>query len=292
MKLPPLGQLLCLSILIGTLGPHPSWADPVSTVQLLRVSGCGGLVPAIRPLQLSRQLDRAAALWAAGGSPLSAAEQTGYRARQAAGLRISGSDDSVLQALRKNRCRVFADQALRDVGVYRNGPDTWMLIAARAGENIPTSRSEAAPRAVRNSWSATRVLQLVNEVRANGTRCGDRTFAAAPPLQESSTLDTVAYQHAADMARHDYFEHVDLSGHTPADRVRAIGYREKLVGENIAYGPTSAEEVVAGWLHSTGHCENIMEPRFAEMGLGQASGQGSQRGLYWDQVLTQPVKQP
>jgi uncharacterized protein YkwD len=94
------------------------------------------------------------------------------------------------------------------------------------------------------------------------------------------------------MARHDYFEHVDLSGHTPADRVRAIGYREKLVGENIAYGPTSAEEVVAGWLHSTGHCENIMEPRFAEMGLGQASGQGSQRGLYWDQVLTQPVKQP
>jgi uncharacterized protein YkwD len=94
------------------------------------------------------------------------------------------------------------------------------------------------------------------------------------------------------MARHDYFEHVDLGGHTPADRVRASGYREKLVGENIAYGPTSAEEVVAGWLHSTGHCENLMDARFAEMGLAQASGQGSRRGLYWDQVLTQPVKEP
>ena len=292
MKLPPLGQLGCLLILTGALCARASWADPLSSVQLLRISGCGGLVPAIQPLQLSRQLDRAAALWASGGSPLTAAEQTGYRARQVAGLRISGSDDSVLQALRKTRCRDFADQALRDIGVYGNGPDTWMVIAARAGENIRTSRSAAAPRALRKSVSATRVLELVNEVRANGTRCGERTFGPAPPLQESVTLDRVAYEHAADMARHDYFEHVDLSGHTPADRVRAIGYREKLVGENIAYGPTSAEEVVTGWLHSTGHCENIMEPRFVEMGLAQASGQGSRRGRYWDQVLTQPVPQP
>ena len=292
MKLPPLAQLRCLLILTGALCAQAVWADPVSTVQLLRVSGCGGLVPAIQPLQLNRQLDRAAALWASGGSPLTAAEQTGYRARQAAGLRISGSDDSLLQVLRKTRCREIADQALRDIGIYRNGADTWVLIAARAVDGIHTTRSESAPSAAAKSSSATRVLQLVNEGRANGTRCGDRSFAPAPPLQASATLDTVAYEHAADMARHDYFEHVDLSGHTPADRVRAIGYREKLVGENIAYGPTSAEEVVAGWLHSTGHCENIMDARFAEMGLAQASGQGSRRGLYWDQVLTQPVQQP
>jgi uncharacterized protein YkwD len=292
LKLSPLGQLGCLLILSGALCARASWADPLSAVQLLRVSGCGGLVPAIQPLQLSRQLDRAAALWAAGGSPLTAAEQTGYRARQAAGLRISGPDDSVLQALRKTHCREFADQALRDIGVYRNGTDTWVLIAARAADGTQLSRSASAPGALRTPLSATRVLQLVNEVRANGTRCGARSFAPAPPLQESATLDRVAYEHAAEMARHDYFEHVDLSGHTPADRVRATGYREKLVGENIAYGPTSAEEVVAGWLHSTGHCENIMDARFAEMGLAQASGQGSRRGLYWDQVLTQPVPRP
>jgi hypothetical protein len=211
LKLPPLGLLGCLLILTGALCPHTSWADPVSAVQLLRVSGCGGLVPAIQPLQLSRQLDRAAALWASGGSALTAAEQTGYRARQAVGLRISGADDSVLQTLRKTRCREFDDQALRDLGVYRKGANTWLVIAARADENIHTAHS------------ATSVLQLVNEVRASGTRCGDRTFGPAPPLQESSTLDRVAYEHAADMARHDYFEHVDLNGHTPADRVRALG---------------------------------------------------------------------
>ncbi len=102
------------------------------------------------------------------------------------------------------------------------------------------------------------------------------------------TLDDVAYGHAADMATHGYFEHEDLTGRSPAERVKAVGYREKLVGENIAYGPKSAEEVVRGWLDSPGHCENIMDPRFAEMGIAYAPGQASRRGLYWVQLLAAP----
>jgi uncharacterized protein YkwD len=104
----------------------------------------------------------------------------------------------------------------------------------------------------------------------------------------SGTLAQVALGHAADMAAHNYFEHQDQSGRTPADRVRAVGYSEKLVGENIAYGPTSAEEVVQGWLDSPGHCENIMDPRFMEMGLAYAPGKLSKPGLYWVQVLAAP----
>ena len=90
------------------------------------------------------------------------------------------------------------------------------------------------------------------------------------------------------MARHDYFEHEDLSGRSPADRVRASGYHEKLVGENIAYGPGSVEEVVQGWLDSPGHCENLMDPRFAEMGIAHAAGQSARRGLFWVQLLAEP----
>jgi uncharacterized protein YkwD len=135
---------------------------------------------------------------------------------------------------------------------------------------------------------ATRALQLVNEVRARGTRCGERSFGPAPPVKLSQTLAGVALGHASDMAEHGYFEHQDLAGHTPADRVRAAGYREKLVGENIAYGPQSTDEVVQGWLDSPGHCENIMDPRFAEMGIAYAPGQASKRGLYWVQLLVDP----
>jgi uncharacterized protein YkwD len=133
-----------------------------------------------------------------------------------------------------------------------------------------------------------RALALVNEVRARGARCGAKSFAPAPPLNLSGTLGSVALGHASDMAEHSYFEHQDLTGHSPADRVRAVGYREKLVGENIAYGPQSVDEVMRGWLDSPGHCENIMDPRFAEMGLALATGHGARHGLYWVQVLAQP----
>lgn len=266
-----------LLVLLCGLSGSASWADPVSVVQLLRVSGCGGVLPAAEPLQHNAQLDRAAAEWADGGSAAAATLRRGYRAQTTAGLRLSGPDDSTLLALRRTQCRAVAAPSLRDFGVFRRGARTWIVVA------------EPAPGAASTSV-AMRVLQLVNEVRASGRRCGEKYLGPAPPLQPSLTLDRVAAEHAADMARHDYFEHVDLHGNTPADRVRAAGYREKLVGENIAYGPSSADEVVAGWLHSAGHCENIMDPRFLETGLAEMPGRGSRRGLYWDQVLTDPAR--
>jgi hypothetical protein len=44
-----------------------------------------------------------------------------------------------------------------------------------------------------------------------------------------------------------------------------------------------------GWLDSPGHCENIMDPRFTEMGIAYATGQVSKRGLYWVQLLAAPL---
>ena len=113
-------------------------------------------------------------------------------------------------------------------------------------------------------------------------------FAPAPPLIFSGALTGVALGHANDMADHDYFEHKDLAGQSPADRVRASGYSEKLVGENIAYGPGTIDEVVQGWLDSPGHCENIMDPRFVEMGIAYAPGRATRHGLYWVQLFAEP----
>jgi uncharacterized protein YkwD len=135
---------------------------------------------------------------------------------------------------------------------------------------------------------SARALQLVNEARARGAQCGSQSFGPAPPLTLSGTLAGVAFGHATDMAVHDYFEHQDLSGQSPADRVRAAGYSEKLVGENIAYGPKSVEEVVTGWLASPGHCRNIMDPHFVQMGIGLAPGRAARHGLFWVQLLAEP----
>jgi uncharacterized protein YkwD len=132
-----------------------------------------------------------------------------------------------------------------------------------------------------------RVVELVNDARRKPRKCGSERFAAAPALKASGDLSDAATSHARDMARKKFFDHRGSDGSQPRDRVLRTGYKFKLTGENIALGPETAEEVVAGWLASPGHCANIMEPRFQNIGVGLATGRG--RGqVYWVQTFGAP----
>lgn len=132
-----------------------------------------------------------------------------------------------------------------------------------------------------------RVTELVNVARGKSRRCGNERFAAAPPLTVSRELNDAAAGHARDMARRRFFEHRGADGSQPKDRVLRAGYQPRLTGENIALGPESAEEVVAGWLASPGHCANIMDARFQDIGVGLATGR--KRGqIYWVQTFGAP----
>ena len=341
----PWNRFWRLGVFCAVLGAAvPAWADPLSAVSVLREGGCGGIMPAARPLRHNLLLDRVAAEWALGRPLPVASTENGFRGDMTAGVRISGPESATLQQLRQVGCHIVVGREMRDIGVYRRGFDTWIVVdsiyrlppgmmassgawappaatapsaamAARVTSTPPaTARAVPAPtddwdtpavatpapaavaRAMApkptaalasTSMLTNRALELVNQVRSKGTHCGDELFGPAPPVSLSGTLDTVALGHANDMAEKNYFEHVDPAGHSPADRVRAVGYQEKLVGENIAYGPKSVEEVVQGWLDSPGHCENIMDPRFAEMGIALAPGR-AKHGLYWVQVLAEP----
>jgi len=133
-----------------------------------------------------------------------------------------------------------------------------------------------------------RVVELVNAARSSGRRCGSEWFDAAPPLSVSRQLNEAATGHARDMARRGYFEHQGDDDSQPKDRVIRAGYQPRLTGENIALGPESAEEAVAGWLASPGHCENIMDSRFQHIGIGV--GIGRKRGqIYWVQNFAAPL---
>jgi len=287
-----------LMILAGLIAAPAARADALSVVQMLRAGGCGGVAPIAPPLRHNPTLDRAAEQWADGHSLNSAAELAGYPMKSAQGVRVSGSDEALIQNLRRSDCRMVSSRDVREVGLYRRGAETWLVLAASTASSWSSpappdahgasAASRAPPPASATPAMTAHALQLVNEARARGAQCGAQSFGPAPPLTLSGTLASVALGHATDMAVHDYFEHRDLSGQSPADRVRASGYHEKLVGENIAYGPQSVEEAVKGWLASPGHCQNIMDPRFAEMGLGLAAGRASRRGLFWVQVLAEP----
>lgn len=307
-----------LVLLTGLVASAAAKADALSVVQVLRQGGCGGLVAMTQPLRHNFLLDRAAEEWATGRSLAAAAEHNGYRGDAAAGVYLRGPDSSLLEQMRRTSCRTVTSQALREMGAYRRGEDIWLVLtSAYAAAIAPTSvdASVQARPAAPPAWqipaapqspaaqgpgsavpygmpagpsAASLALRLVNEARARGARCGRRSFGPAPALTLSGTLDGVALGHAADMAQNNYFDHEDLAGQSPADRVRAVGYHEKLVGENIAYGPRTVEEVVQGWLDSPDHCENLMDPRFAEMGIAYASGRATRHGLYWVQVLAAP----
>ncbi|CAN5413919.1 hypothetical protein BH09ACT10_BH09ACT10_09100 [soil metagenome] len=51
-----------------------------------------------------------------------------------------------------------------------------------------------------------------------------------------------------------------------------------MVGENIAYGFTSGKKVVNAWMHSPGHKENILRPKYRLIGLGAYK---DDNGIWW-----------
>jgi uncharacterized protein YkwD len=97
---------------------------------------------------------------------------------------------------------------------------------------------------------------------------------AAPPLTWNNMLEAAALNHARDMSSKNYFSHTSANGRTMSDRVISAGYTYKgfknfAVGENIAEGQMSVEEVMNGWIKSPGHCKNLMNPSFKEVGAAR-----------------------
>lgn len=116
----------------------------------------------------------------------------------------------------------------------------------------------------------------------------DRRFAAARPLSWSPALGAAAQAHSRAMARGNYFAHCDPDGDTPADRARAAGYRGRQIGENIAAGQGSTSQAMASWLASPGHCANLMNPLFTQVGGAYASEARSDQGVYWTLLFGAP----
>ncbi|MFV9506489.1 MAG: CAP domain-containing protein, partial [Oscillochloridaceae bacterium umkhey_bin13] len=96
--------------------------------------------------------------------------------------------------------------------------------------------------------------------------------------------------HSQDMAQRGYFSHFSPEGRDPSDRVDATGYQWQMVGENIASGYRTPQEVVAGWMDSPGHRANILRCEFTEIGIGyfERPDDPSRMRTYWTQVFATP----
>ncbi len=264
-------------VVILAVAPARGVADLVDVANAIRSQGCGEFSAVDRPLRARTQLDEAARRIAHGDGLETATSGSGYRAKKSASIHIrtTKGDDGVTQLLTQRFCEIVTDSDLREIGVYRRGKETWMVLAAPFSPPDPDDASIVSHR----------VLELINEARLRARSCGSKKFPTTTPLKQVDALASAAVAHAQDMAAHSYIGHKGSDGSMPADRATRANYTWSSVAENVAAGQTTAEEVVNTWLASPGHCANLMSPRYSDTGVAYAVNPVSEKGIYWVQVF-------
>ena len=228
-------------------------------------------------MRTDSRLDAVAARLPLGEALADAVAAERYPAARSASIRVSraADADALYRLLTSRFCSDVGDPEFRTIGLARRGEDLWIVLA------VPF----AAPAESDPGATARRALALTNEARSKSRRCGDRQYAASPPVALSTTLGSVAAAHARDMARRGVMSHAGSDGSTPAERVTRAGYVWRTVAENVAAGDRSADAVLRTWLESPGHCANLMNPDVREMGIAYAFEAASPKGTYWAQVF-------
>ena len=126
-------------------------------------------------------------------------------------------------------------------------------------------------------------LAAVNQARSVNQICGATPYSPAAPVSWSDNLAMAAYLHSEDMALNNFFSHTGSDGSSAGQRISRQGYPWRAYGENIAVGYPTVSSVIQGWLGSEGHCRNLMDPDFTEIGAGYAIGPfgGNPAARYW-----------
>ncbi len=149
-----------------------------------------------------------------------------------------------------------------------------------AGCAIPNGTPAVSPSTPRNasSYGATesRIFDLIN---------AQRRHQGLPALVYNPQLDRMAKIQAENMAHFQKMAHTLPEAQLPTlgDRARYVGYPFGRLAENVALGYPNAETVVEGWMNSSGHRRNILNPDVLETGIGIARSAAG--GLYYCQVF-------
>ena len=89
-----------------------------------------------------------------------------------------------------------------------------------------------------------------------------------PLLEWSQEAADTAYNHSQDMAVNQYFDHVNLEGQTPFDRMTEDGIEFLIAAENLAFGQKSSIYAHQGLMNSRGHRVNILQEDVTRLGTG------------------------
>ncbi len=119
-------------------------------------------------------------------------------------------------------------------------------------------RETEEPVVFRSRIPATALLDAMNR---------ERTARGLEPLRLSRRLSLAAGDRLAEMLEQHYFAHVSPDGRVPFEVIEERGYDFRKAGENLASGFASAKLVVAAWMRSPGHRDNLLSPSFEAVGI-------------------------
>ncbi len=164
----------------------------------------------------------------------------------------------------------FKDDAIRIYNNFSQGVEDFKKteignLIAEAGKEV------FAPSPLNIGGKYTDVVLLKTKVIEETN--SQRDLNGLPALKENARLNEAAAAKANDMFLNQYFEHVSPSGLNPGKLVQNHGYDYIVAGENLILGNFSSEkEVVANWMASPGHRDNILNNRYTEIGVAVIKG--------------------
>jgi len=147
-------------------------------------------------------------------------------------------------------------------------PGRWQSAPGPAASG-PAAAEGTRPQAGRPGAVDDRMVAAVNRQRKKAGCSAVRLHAA---------LSRAARKHSAAMARNRRLTHTGADGSSPADRMRAAGYRVGSAGENVTAGSGTAEAAVTAWMRSAPHRDILLTCRYTHAGVGRAKGSG---GPWW-----------
>ncbi|MBW3631633.1 MAG: CAP domain-containing protein [Chloroflexi bacterium] len=116
-------------------------------------------------------------------------------------------------------------------------------------------------------------LDLINDYRRKN---------GAGNLSLQNQLGAAADHHSQDMANKNYFSHQLSNGDSAEKNIERFGYTNwSFIGENIAAGQETANEVMEAWKSSPDHDKGMRNKNFTEIGIGRAYNKNSKYGWYW-----------
>lgn len=137
-----------------------------------------------------------------------------------------------------------------------------LFILLQVGFSI-VGNSKPGVLGINSTIDQTKLIELTNREREKN---------GLATLTENSALDKAAAAKAANMFAENYWAHFAPSGKTPWDFILGSGYKFSYAGENLAKNFYTSEDVVSAWMESPTHKENIINPKYREIGMAVVEG--------------------